>query len=256
MGRAPEPAPAVVERRLAIDDSTLAVIVPTLDEALALPRLLERIAPAPGAQARDRADLVIVADGGSRDATGAIAARLGATVADAPRGRGTQLAAGARLAACDVLLFLHADSLPAPGALARVRAAFADPACEATAMRQRIEARGVFYRCVERSADFRSRRGWVWGDSGLAVRRRLYEAVGGFADLAVFEDVDLSRRLRARTRVRWLADAELCVSPRRWQKEGALRCTLRNWMLSGAFFLGVDPRRLARHYMPHAKAQH
>lgn len=226
---------------------TLGVVVPTLNEALLLPRLLERLARGTGAE--DRADEVVVVDGGSRDDTPRLA-RAGATVLAAERGRGPQLAAGAAALASDVLLFLHADSLPRPGALAAVRAAFRDPAVGATAMRQRIERGGAFYRCVEACADLRARLGLVYGDSGLAVRRDLYEAVGGFRPLPLFEDVDLSRRLGARARVRLVAGAELGVSARRWEREGALRCTLRNWMLSLAFLAGADPARLARRYEP------
>ena len=86
----------------------------------------------------------------------------------------------------------------APGSLAAVRRAFADPAVSVAGMRQVIEHPGRVYRTIESAADRRVRRGWVYGDSGLCVRRELYEAVGGFrVDLPLFEDLDLSRRLRA-----------------------------------------------------------
>lgn len=251
---------------------TLGVVVPTLNEAELLPRLLERLTRG---EPRDRADAIVVADGGSDDGTLELVlgelelgrassestlelgragssepARGSLRLISAPRGRGVQLAAGARALGTDVLLFLHADSLPEPGALAALRAAFADPAVGATAMRQRIDRAGAFYRCVETCADLRARLGVVYGDSGLALRRALYDDIGGFRPLPVFEDVDLSRRLRVRTRVRFVGPARLRVSARRWEREGALRCTLRNWMLSVAFLAGADPERLARRYEP------
>jgi len=226
---------------------SLAVIIPTLDEAAVLPRLLRALLEE--AQPADRPDELIVVDGGSRDGTPQLAARAGARVLEARRGRGAQLAAGGRAASCELLLFLHADCLPAPGALTALRRAFGDPGLVASGMRQEVRAPGLFYRLVERAADGRVRRlGVVYGDSGLAVRREHYLAVGGYSELPLFEDVDLSRRLRRRGRVALVEDAQLSVSPRRWRAEGALKRTLLNWLLTAGYILGVSPRRLARFY--------
>lgn len=229
---------------------TLGVVIPTLDEARTLPVLLRRLLRAPDRAASDTADHVVVVDGGSRDGTVAGARELGVEVVLAEAGRGAQLGAGAALLQSDVLLFLHADHLPQPGALTLLRRAFADPATGFAAMRQRIPEHGLFYRLVERAANARARRGIVYGDCGLAVRRELYGAVGGFRPLPLFEDLDLSRRLRRHGTVRWVGDAELCVSPRRWEHEGRLRCTLRNRILLALFRIGVDPARLVRLYPP------
>jgi len=253
---------------------TLGVVVPTLDEEGAIGELVARlvgdparadaamadadptvpapIAPAPIAPARaDAADEVVVVDGGSCDRTVQRARAAGARVVTAPRGRGSQLAHGAALLETDLLLFLHADTRPAPGALAAVRRAFADPAVVATAMRQEIEAPGLFYRGVERAAALRVRtRGLVLGDSGLAVRSVAYRSAGGFRPLPVFEDWDLSRRIRRVGRVRFLPDAVLCVSARRWKRDGPLRRTALNWILSCGYLAGVPPERLARRYPP------
>ena len=226
---------------------SLAVVVPTLNEAELLPRLLDRLSAGPR---EDRADRVIVSDGGSEDSTIDLARDRGACIATGECGRGRQLARGAREANEDLLLFLHADSLPAPGALRALRAAYDDPTVSVTAMRQRIEARGRFYRWVESAADARSRRGVVYGDSGLGLRRAVYERIGGFRDLALFEDLDISRRLRERWRVHHVPAAELSISARRWKREGPLRTTVRNWILRAAYLAGRDPEHLARYYSP------
>jgi len=243
----------------------LAVVVPALDEAERLPALLASLGWTTAARrpGDDVPDALVVADGGSRDATVAIARAHGASVVTAPTGRGSQLAAGARAVPSDaagprdVLLFLHADARVAPGAVARVRAAFRDEAVAAAGLRQRIDADGWFYRSVERAADRRVRRGRIYGDSGLAVRRSTYERIGGFADLPIFEDLELSRRLRAslgaRERVRWIDDAEVVVSARRWQAEGPLRRTFANWALTALWRMGVPPARLARFYRASAR---
>jgi cellulose synthase/poly-beta-1,6-N-acetylglucosamine synthase-like glycosyltransferase len=201
----------------------------------------------------DRADRVVVCDGGSRDRTRELACEGGAELVTSARGRGVQLRAAALALATDVLVFLHADTCPAPGALREIRRRFEDPSVRAAGLRQVIEARGLFYRCVERAADLRVRLfGLVYGDSGLCVRRDDYHAVGGFRELALFEDVDLSRRLRGERRARWIGSAPLYVSARRWRSEGVLRATLRNWMLIAAYSAGVDPRRLASFYAPNS----
>ncbi len=233
----------------------LSVVVPTLDEEDHLQGLFASLgwAPAQAARASWAPEEVIVVDGGSRDATGAIARAHGARLCSAARGRGTQLAAGAALARGELLLFLHADMRLAPGSLERLRTAFDDPALVAAGMRQRIEAPGAFYRCVERAANLRVRLGRIYGDSALAVRRSAYEKAGGFRDQPLFEDVDLAGRLRPLGRLALLAETEVRISARRWQAEGPLKRTLKNWILTAGYGLGVDPARLARYYRPQSE---
>ncbi len=248
----------------------LGVGICTLNEEDALPRLLARLSDAE--DVRDRADLVVIADGGSTDGTVALARERGALVLETGRGRGLQLCAAANRMldeGVDVLVFLHADSLPRLGALTSIRNALTlapeqasgqtseqaldqnrEGPCEAVAMRQVIDARDSVYRLIERAANARARRGMVYGDSGLAVRAEAYRAVGGFRPLPLFEDVDLSKRLRKRTRIEVLDDAVLLISARRWQAEGVLRCTSRNWILRGLFECGVPTAALERLYRP------
>lgn len=230
----------------------LGVVIPTLDEEELLGRLLDRLGS--GGEPEDLADEVLVVDGGSRDRTVELARAAGVQVIRSETGRGVQLARGAEAAQSSVLLFLHADSLPGPGALASLRRRFED-GCEAAGMRQRIEAGGWFFRLAERFADARVRfLHTVYGDSGLCVRRTLYEAVGGFREWPLFEDLDLSRRLRRAARVTYAREAVLGVSARRWQREGPLRRTLANACLTAAFFLGMSPDRLVRYYRPERRS--
>jgi rSAM/selenodomain-associated transferase 2 len=229
---------------------TLGVGICTLDEESGLPRLLARLS---SGERDDRADEIVVADGGSRDRTVELAREMGARVVSA-RGRGTQLARAAKELESEVLLFLHADCVPMVGALAALRSAFEDDALRVAAMSQVVDADGVFFRLVERAANARVRRmGLIYGDSGLVVRRAHYDAVGGFRALALFEDVDFSRRSKRIARARLVRGARLSVSARRWRREGVLRATLRNWMLFAAFLAGMDPARLARWYPSHSE---
>jgi rSAM/selenodomain-associated transferase 2 len=225
----------------------LSVVTPTWNEA----RHLEALARSLAEQAALHE--WIVSDGESPDGSAELAARLGARVLRGARGRGAQLARGAQAARGELLCFRHADARLAPGALAAVAEAFADPAVCAAGMRQRIEHPARFYRWIERAADRRVARGRVYGDSALCVRRAAYVAAGGFRAQPVFEDLDLARRLRRLGRIVLVRDALVLCSPRRWEREGRLRRTLQNWALTALWSAGVDPSRLARFYTPHAE---
>ena len=223
---------------------SLCVVIPTLNEEEAVGELVRRLGEA-------GAERVVVADGGSSDRTRTLAREAGADVVTSGPGRGTQQAAGAAGAREDLLLFLHADTRLGAGALGAIREAFEEPELGYAGLSQRIEAAGLFYRLVERAANRRTARGVIFGDSGLVCRRELYERVGGFAALPLFEDVELSGRLARSAPFRRIEQAELVISARRWRKEGALRVTLRNWMLRLGYACGVSPARLARSYAAH-----
>ena len=169
----------------------ISVIVPTLQEAL---RIGGRIA-----ELRDL-DLheLIVVDGGSTDRTPDLAEAAGARVIRAARGRGQQLNAGARAAEGDVLWFVHADVRVPADAPARIRAALADDRVVGGAFRTRtVDDVGARYPRLLRVADLRaSYTGLPYGDQAVFVRREAFDAVGGFPEIPLFEDLALSKRLR------------------------------------------------------------
>ena len=216
------------------------VIVPCLDECAVLARTLRRLR-----RVMPAAELIVV-DGGSDD--GSVEAAQGlARVVRAPRGRGQQMNSGALVATGEVLLFLHADARLRHDPTALVCDALQQQGCAAVYFHQRIRAAGWSYRCIERAALARARLGWILGDLGLAVRREVFVAVGGFPPQPLFEDLGISRRLRAHgTFAR--CGVRLYVSARRWQRRGVLRTTLRNWGLTVGYYLGVPAERLEKHY--------
>lgn len=247
-------SPEAVTEDASLGRTSLSVVVPTWNEREHLPRLLGSLGLGDdGPDTAERPDEVIVADGGSDDGTPELAAALGARVVRTERGRGTQLARGAAAARGELLWFLHADVVVAQGSLHALRRAFEDPRLFACGVRQEVDAAARVYRWIERAANLRVRLGRVYGDSGLAVRRAVYEAVGGFRDLPLFEDLDLSRRLRVHGRIGFVPEAVTRISARRWRAEGAVTRTVKNWALTGAFALGVAPERLERYYRPQAR---
>lgn len=222
--------------------SGLAVVVPALNEAARLPALLDDLTALPGPPA------IVVADGGSTDGTAAVAARYGAAVVTGAAGRAAQMNAGARGLTTEWLCFLHADVRLPPPARAELLAMLAAPSADAAVWRFAVDAGGWWFRAIELGARLRDRLGGLpYGDQGLLIRRAQFEALGGYADLPLMEDVDLIRRVRRQGRLHRFSSA-VVTSARRYRHDGPVRGWLRNAALITLYLAGVPPRRLARWY--------
>jgi rSAM/selenodomain-associated transferase 2 len=219
----------------------VSVIIPTLNEA-------QCIAPAISAVRAQGPCEIIVADGGSEDDTLALAQEANA-VLRAPRGRAAQMNAGAARATQDSLLFLHADCRLETGALAALTASLERPHVRSGCFSMKVEAEGVLYRAIGWCATARVRlTGLVYGDQGLFMRRADFVRLGGFPPVRFMEDVLLSKLLRRLDRRVEVLPHKIYVSPRRWQKNGILGQTLRNWILTALAAAGVAPDKLAQYY--------
>ena len=194
----------------------ISIVIPALDEERALPATLARVFEQAGEFE------VIVVDGGSTDATRAIArSHPGARLAQAPRGRACQMNAGAREARGEWLLFLHADTLLPRDGLAHVAALPEDIA--SGCFEQRFSGDDWRLALVSRLHNFRCRRTWVmYGDQAMFVRRRVFESLGGFPDVDHLEDVIFSDRL-ARLARPTLVPAEVVTDSRKFVKMGVFR---------------------------------
>jgi rSAM/selenodomain-associated transferase 2 len=221
----------------------ISVVIPTLDAAAELPATLAALTN------RAMVRQIVVVDGGSRDATVEIARDAGADVVMGPRGRGSQLAAGANAANGPWLLFLHADCRLAPGWEEAVAAHIAAPDAAARAgyFAFALDDDTPAARRLERIVSWRCRfLALPYGDQGLLIARALYDAVGGFASVPLMEDVDLVRRL-GRNRLAALP-ATACASARRYRRGGYIRRPLRNLACLSLYFAGVPSRHIARLY--------
>jgi rSAM/selenodomain-associated transferase 2 len=217
----------------------LAIVVPTLNEEDALRRHLPAILAA--------ADEVVVSDGGSGDRTVEVARELGARVVSGPPGRGGQLNRGAEAATADVLLFLHADTtLPARGAEA-VREAVAKGA-PGGAFLLRFDADRPLQRLGSWLINWRTRLIRVpLGDQAQWATRETFEALGGFKDWPILEDLDFAARLR-RLPGFTIIEEPVTTGARRFLEQGTVRTVATNWLIWILYFLGVSPHRLARLY--------
>ena len=218
----------------------VSVIIPTLNEADGIAQAIQK---AVEAGARE----VVVVDGHSNDGTLEFA-RAADVRLTAARGRASQQNAGAAASSGEILLFLHSDCWLEPGALDAMEQALEDKRVVAGCFRQAIDAPGAAFRVLERGNALRVRIGGrAYGDQGIFVRREAFEKIGGFPDLMLMEDLFLMKQLKRAGRIA-LVNGKIHVSPRRWQKSGIIRQTLRNWAMLALVRCGVSPNRLAAHY--------
>ncbi|HZS11967.1 MAG TPA: TIGR04283 family arsenosugar biosynthesis glycosyltransferase [Nitrospirales bacterium] len=222
---------------------SISVIIPTLNEAQRLPAMLEWTA------AIGFSDILVV-DGGSDDGTlDAAAAVPSVRCLLAPRGRARQMNAGAAAAAGDVLLFLHADTRLPMRAQHAIEDAFREPTVNRGFFAVRFEPPTVVGSVIAFMMNGRSFMTRIaTGDQALFVRRSAFERVGGFPDIPLMEDVELSRRLK-----RWDGTCAVISDPvitsyRRWQQQGAIRTIVLMWTLRMLYWLGMSPQRLVRWY--------
>ncbi|MEE8592066.1 MAG: hypothetical protein V3T35_12185, partial [Spirochaetia bacterium] len=144
-------------------------------------------------------------------------------------------------------LFLHADTVLESGALEAVQDC-ANAGYVGGCFTHRIDSERVIYRIIEASGNLRARLfGVFYGDQAIFVRKDVFLSMGGFDDVRLFEDVIFSRRLRREGKVKVLRKKAHC-SPRRWERQGVVRATLINWLVTVGFVLGISPSRLKKVY--------
>jgi glycosyltransferase involved in cell wall biosynthesis len=209
-----------------------------LNEEASLGRLLDRLRFTPGVHE------VVVSDGGSSDGTVALVRPPHRLVRSEP-GRGQQLRTGAEAATGDALLFLHADVLPPMDVAAQISEALGAGHAGGN-FRLRYPDGGPLGHWLERLAPVYRRIPRYYGDSGIFVRRDVYDACGGFPWVPIMEDVIFVRRMEAAGPTTYLPGPMVSAS-RRWR--GRELRTLLLWAsMQAAFAFGVTPWRLVRFY--------
>ena len=226
----------------------LSIIIPALDEEASIARTIRSCRGAGPSE-------VIVVDGGSRDSTVEIARGRADAVIAAPRGRAAQMNAGAAVARGEALLFLHADTLLPAGSVPVVRGALQDPAVIGGAFGVHLAPSPDAGRYVRATLGIT---GWMIGaraavsrsysgDQAIFVRADAFHAVGGYPEIPLMEDVELSRRMR-RAGKTVLLPLRVETSGRRWEAWGPLKTVLFMWRLRIGYLLGRTPSRCAEAY--------
>ena len=219
----------------------VSIVVPVLDEADSIRESLGALQSARAAGVE-----VVVVDGGSTDRTVAFARPLADQVLSAPRGRASQMNAGARAASAPHLLFLHADTILPGGALAAIGDALSRR--EWGRFDVAIAGADPLLPIVAACMNARSRlSGIATGDQAIFVRRDAFDAAGGFPEIPLMEDVALSKALR-RSGPPACLRLRVLTSGRRWERHGVVKTIVLMWRLRFAYAMGADPHRLARRY--------
>lgn len=219
----------------------VAVVVPALDEERGIGACLATLVP--------EADLVVVADAGSRDRTVHCAQAAGAQVVVAERGRAVQMNAGAACArGADVLVFVHADTRMPAGWRAVVEEALADGR-QWGRFDVRLDDEAPLLRLIARMMNARSRlTGVCTGDQSIFVSTQAWTRCGGYAPMPLMEDIELSKRLRRLAGPPACPRMRVLVSARRWRARGVVRTVLLMWALRLMYVVGVPASTLHRFY--------
>jgi rSAM/selenodomain-associated transferase 2 len=221
---------------------SLSVIVPMLNESPRIAGTLSALRrAAPNAE-------IIVVDGGSSDASVAIARPLCHRLITASRGRAFQMNTGARASHGDVLAFVHADTIVPRTFSPNIAAALSDPGVVGGRFDVKLDASALPYRIIGAMISLRSRITRTGtGDQAIFVRREVFERLGGFPELDLCEDLAFSRLLKRAGRVACLR-TRVTTSARRWSRDGLARTVVRMWIIRAMYLMGVPPGRLKRLY--------
>jgi rSAM/selenodomain-associated transferase 2 len=225
---------------------TISVIIPTFNEERSLPQGLACLSDSAPTE-------IIIVDGGSTDRTLDLAQEFcahttNARLITAPRGRASQMNEGAKASQGEVLLFLHADTQLPPQTDRIVQSALASPSVVGGRFDVRFDDSSAWSQTISAFMNRRSRlTGIATGDQALFVRRDVFEALGGFSEIPLMEDIEFSRRLQQAGRIMALRDT-VVTSFRRWDTQGPLRTILLMWTLRLLYWAGVSPTRLSRWY--------
>ena len=167
-------------------------------------------------------------------------------------GRGIQMNHGAKFAQGEILLFLHADTRLPTQSFNKIKSALKNPDIQGGAHDMSIATRNPILNWIGTLASLRSRLTRIpYGDQVIFIRRSTFEALGGYPDIPIMEDVAFMKKMKRRQAPIQILSDPVLISERRWRKEGILFTTLRNWSLLFLFELGVSPKRLVAWYKPH-----
>jgi rSAM/selenodomain-associated transferase 2 len=225
--------------------NTISVIIPVLHEAERIDPLIKHLK-----QLRTAASPEIIVVDGADERDTLLAIREGGVVKiPSARGRARQMNAGAAAAGGNILLFLHADTrLPSCG-LEKIADTMSRGRYSAGAFSFGFDGERRIFRITERYVSLRTRLTKIpFGDQAIFIGREYFEEIGGYLEIPVMEDVELMKRIKRRGDMICILPEKVSTSPRRWEKEGILYCTLRNWALQLLFSVGVSPERLAKFY--------
>jgi rSAM/selenodomain-associated transferase 2 len=224
---------------------SLSIIIPVLNEASVINRTIARLMNVK----RNGIIEIIVVDGSPDKGTIRTIESKEVIKLASPKGRGVQMNAGAVAATGDILLFLHADTILPHHSCDDIFFALKKSDAVGGAFRLGIRSRRGAFRLIEFVANIRTHISRIpYGDQAIFIRSNFFHKVGGYKEIPIMEDVELMRRIKQTGNGIIILPAQVQTSARRWEKEGVVYGTLRNWSLMTLFLLGASPETLAKFY--------
>jgi len=223
----------------------LSIIVPVFHEG---EKVNELIGHLHHLDSENNLEIIIVDGAMERDTLGAIDSNHVIKIASG-KGRAKQMNMGASAARGDILMFLHADTELPIHALKKINILLERKEYVGGAFDLGIKSDKLIFKVIGVLASLRSRLNQTpFGDQAIFIRKEYFNEIGGYQEIPLMEDLELMRRIKKFGRKIWIFHDRVMTSPRRWEKEGVIYCTLRNWTLQALYFLGVSPHKLANFY--------
>ena len=227
------------------------IIVPAFHEGESINDLIEWL----NRLDSDKNSEIIVVDGDQEKDTLEAIYRNSVIKISSERGRAKQMNAGASIARGEILIFLHADTELPVRALKKIQSLLEQKEYVGGAFDLGIKSNKVIFRVIGTLSSWRSRLNKIpFGDQAIFIRREYFDRIGGYKEIPLMEDVELMRRIKKSRDKIWIFYDRVMTSPRRWEKEGVIYCTLRNWTLQGLYLLGISPHKLAIFYKTNYRA--
>ncbi len=221
------------------------IIIPVLHESFGINDLIGHLRELEHAE---ESELIVVDGSAAGDTLNALtdgtALRL-----SCPPGRARQMNTGASEASGDILLFLHADTHLPADALTLIDLVMSNGMYAGGAFDLGIDSCRWIYRLIAAAASMRSRLTRIpYGDQAIFIRKEVFQNLGGYPEIPLMEDVALMRQIKQSGGKIHIIPRSVATSARRWEEEGIIHATLRNWFLIAAYLRGVSPAKLAGHY--------
>lgn len=228
-----------------ISEYKFSIIIPVLHEADTINSLIEHLYNQESVESYE----IIVVDGDPNGETISVIHYKEVTSIVSAEGRARQMNAGAAVARGEILIFLHADTELPIDALNQISSTMEKKQCVGGAFDLGIGADRLIFKIIAHLASLRSRLTRIpYGDQAIFIRRDYFYKIGGYRETPLMEDVELMQRIKKLGDKICILSDRVRTSPRRWEKEGVVYCTLRNWIISSLYFMGIPPNRLARFY--------